>query len=131
MPGVRWECLARWHSRRTSSTGLYLDDWANPAYEAPAVPIFAANWDENGMIKLQYKNSTLSAYPIIPGWTIKCDVHGIGLQGAGAPSAIAPCGFARLLNLQTGAHTEPRNERECKSDAASYTTGPLYVLLSY
>ncbi|MHB2000818.1 MAG: hypothetical protein ACYCSI_11655 [Solirubrobacteraceae bacterium] len=112
-----------------SGTTVFASDY--PAYEAMGVPIFSANWDLNGMIKLQYKDSTLSAYPIIAGLTLKCSASGVGLQGGGAPPEVAPYGSARLINLATGAHTVPRNARECKSDASIYTAGPLYLSLSY
>ncbi len=104
-----------------------------PAYQTLGVPIFSSNWDVNGMIKLQYKTAALSAYPLIPGLSLSCSAHGVSLQGAGAgPSAIvAPYGTARLLDVRTGAHSRPRDERECKAQSPSYPPGPLYLSSGY
>lgn len=102
-----------------------------PAYETLGVPIFSSSWDVNGMIKLQYKDGSLAAYPVIAGLSLACRADGVGLEGAGAPSVTAPYGTARLLDVSTGLHTAPRNERECRARAASYTSGPLTLSTSY
>lgn len=102
-----------------------------PAYETLGVPIFSSSWDVNGMIKLQYKDGTLSAYPLIPGLSLTCRADGIGLAGAGAPAITALYGSARLLDVGTGRHSEPRDERECQSVEGDYTPGPLDLSLTY
>jgi hypothetical protein len=102
-----------------------------PAYQTLGVPIFSSSWDVNGMIKLQYKDGTLSAYPVLPGLKLTCDAVGVGMQGPGAPAVIATYGSARLLDVQTGRHSDPRNERECQHVAETYTPGALYQSLTY
>jgi hypothetical protein len=114
-----------------AGTTVFVADY--PAYQTLGVPIFSANWDVNGMIKLQYKTPFLSAYPIIPGLSLACHPTGVGLQGAGAgPSgATVPYGMARLLDVRTGQHSQPRNIRQCKAVAGSYPAGPLSRSLTY
>jgi hypothetical protein len=102
-----------------------------PAYQTLGVPIFSSSWDVNGMIKLQYKDGTLSAYPVIAGLSLVCRADGVGLQGAGAPTITAPYGTAQLLDVGTGRHSRPGDERECQAVAASYAPGPLYLSLTY
>jgi hypothetical protein len=102
-----------------------------PAYETLGVPIFSSSWDVNGMIKLQYKDGTLSAYPVIAGLSLVCRADGVGLQGVGAPAVTAPYGTARLLDAATGRNARPNDERACQAVAGTYTPGPLYLSLTY
>lgn len=115
--------------RLPSGTTVFTSNY--PANETLGVPIFTANWDVNGMIKLQYKDGTLSAYPVLPGLSLVCRGSGVGIQGVGAPTITAPYGAARLLDVETGRHSQPRNERECHAEAGSYVPGPLYLSLTY
>jgi hypothetical protein len=102
-----------------------------PAYQTIGVPIFAATWDVNGMVKLEYDDGTLSGYPITPGLELDCRADGIGLRGVGAPPATAPYGSARLLNLETGEHTTPQSRRACQAVTHRYVAGPLYLSGAY
>jgi hypothetical protein len=102
-----------------------------PAYQTLGVPIFSANWDVNGMIKLQYKDGTLSAYPVLPGSSLICRAKGVGLQGTGAPAVMAPYGTALLFDVHTGRHSQPHSQQDCQSVASSYTPGPLYLSYTY
>jgi hypothetical protein len=102
-----------------------------PAYQTLGVPIFAVQYDIDGMIKLQYKDGSLSAYSVVPGLSLQCRANGVGLIGEGAPTVTAAYGAARLLNLQTGQHSRPRDERECRAEAGGYMPGPLYLSLTY
>ena len=83
------------------------------------------------MIKLEYKDGTLSGYPITPGLEVACHPDGVGLRGVNASPTIAPYGKARLLNLQTGEHSEPQSQRECQRVAGRYIPGPLYLMSDY
>jgi hypothetical protein len=91
------------------------------------VPIFAANWDENGMIRLEYENDTLAAFPMLEGMTVACGPEGVSLAGAGAPPNVSPYGYARLLDLGTGKHAQPRNRKQCEAVAGDFVPGPLYL----
>jgi hypothetical protein len=110
-------------------TTVFTSDY--PDYQALGVPIFSSQYDIDSMIKLQYKDGLLAAYSVLPGLSLQCGIDGVGLIGEGAPVAIAQYGTARLLDLQTGRHSQPRNERECKAVAGSYVPGPLYLSLTY
>lgn len=102
-----------------------------PAYQALGVPIFSSSWDVDGMIKLWYKDGSLSAYPILKGLTIACRANGAGLQGVGAPSVTARYGAVRFLNVSSGEHARPYNERKCQAEAGRYVPGPQYVSINY
>jgi hypothetical protein len=104
-----------------------------PAYQTLGVPIFSASWDVNGMIKLQYKDATLQAYPLLPGLSISCRADGLGLSGAGTgPSgATAAYGKAWLLDVHTGRHIRPDSQRNCAAAVPHYPAGPLYLSSSY
>jgi hypothetical protein len=102
-----------------------------PASQTLGVPIFSTDWDVNGMIKLQYRDGTLSAYPVLPGLRLVCGSAGLGLQGPGAPVVTAPYGTAWLLNVQTGQHVLPKDERKCQAVVGGYTPGPLYLSFTY
>jgi hypothetical protein len=101
-----------------------------PAYQTLGVPIFASTWDLNGMVKMEYSDWTLSAYPMIQGLKLTCQADGVDLHGAGALPEV-PYGRARLLDLQTGRHSDPHTRRECLAVAGSYSPGPLYLSTAY
>jgi len=102
-----------------------------PAYQALGVPIFSSSWDVDGMIKLRYKDGSLSAYPILTGLTLACRANGVGLQGVGAPGVTARYGAVRFLNVSSGEHARPYNERECRAVAGRYVPGAEYVAINY
>jgi hypothetical protein len=108
---------------------LFTSDY--PANQTLGVPIFSSSWDVNGMVKLQYKDGTLSAYPVLPGLTLVCRETGIGLQGPGAPIVNVSYGKALLLDVHTGGHARPIDRRECNSTVGGYTPGPLYLSTNY
>jgi len=83
------------------------------------------------MIKLAYKNGTLSAYPVLPGLSLVCDDAGVKLRGPGAPPATAAYGSAVLLDVASGRHTQPADRKSCAASAGSYVPGPLYLSLEY
>lgn len=115
--------------RLPAGTTVFTSDY--PAYEALGVPIFSSSWDVNGMIKLQYKDSVLAAYPVLEGQGLICKANAIWLAGSGAPTAIAKYGMARFLNVHTGEHAQPRNRKQCEAVAGKYTPGAPYVSIEY
>lgn len=102
-----------------------------PAYQTVGVPIFAALWDMNGMIKLEYGDGSLSAYPMLEGMSVACGPQGAGLQGPGAPSVLAPYGKARFLDLSNGEAATPSSQRQCQAIAPRFVPGPLYLQYGY
>lgn len=100
-----------------------------PAYLSPGVPIFAASWDLNGAIKLEYDDGSLSAYPMTEGMRVICGREGISLEGSVAP--VSPYGKARLLDLGNGEHVTPRTRRQCLAVADRYVPGPFIMTGAY
>lgn len=98
-----------------------------PAYFTLGVPIFSATWDEYGMIRLEYENDTLAAYPMLEGMSVHCGPEGVSLSGPGAPPVTAPYGKAKLLDLGNGDHAAPASRGQCEAVAGSYVPGPLYL----
>lgn len=102
-----------------------------PAYQTLGVPIFAATWDLNGMIKLDYHDGSLSAYPITPGLRLVCQADGVGMSGTEEIPPVAPYGKVRLVDLQSGSHSAPRSRRQCRAVADRYVAGPSYLSYAY
>ncbi len=104
---------------------------AYPANQAPGVPILSTTWDFNGMVKMEYDDDSLSAYPVLPERSLGCRPGGVTLEREGEREVIAPYGTVRLLDLQSGRQAAPQNRRECLRTAGSYVPGPLYLSLTY
>jgi hypothetical protein len=121
--------IKREYPRLPPETTLFTSGY--PAYQTLGVAIFAATWDVNGMVKLEYDDGTLSGYPVIPGMELVCGPDGVGLRGEGAPPVTAPYGRARLLDLASGAHSAPRDRRQCEAVAGRYVAGPMYLQGDY
>ncbi|MFL5898124.1 MAG: hypothetical protein ACJ76D_06620 [Solirubrobacterales bacterium] len=102
-----------------------------PAYETVGVPIFAALWDMSGMIKLEYEDGSLSAYPMLEGMSLACRRRGVALVGPGAPATAVPYGKARFLDLGNGQATTPRTWRRCRSAAPHFVPGPTSLQSGY
>lgn len=115
------------HLRR--GTTVFVADY--PANQTLGVPIFSSTWDVNGMVKLQYKDGTLRAYPVLSGLTLVCLADGIAMRGPGAPTGVARYGDALLLDALTGHHVQPGSKHECDTRVGSFTPGPLYLTTSY
>jgi hypothetical protein len=104
---------------------------AYPAYYTLGVPIFSANWDLNGMVKMEYDDGSLEGYPLFEGSSLECRPDGIAMSGAVESRDVTPYGDAHLLNLQTQRHSTPRDRRQCEAEIANYPPGPLYVMYAY
>ena len=109
---------------------------AYPANQTLGVPILATTWDLNGMVKLEYDDDNLSAYPLVPGLKLACLPQGVSAQQVGPdevepPGVTAPYGSVRLLDLTNGRHAAPRNRRGCERVVGDYIPGPLYLSLEY
>lgn len=102
-----------------------------PAYETIGVPVFAALWDMNGMVKLEYDDGSLSAYPMLEGMSVACGQKGAGLTGPGAPASLVPYGKARFLDLGSGEGAMPRSRQQCEAIAPRFVPGPMYLQGGY
>lgn len=102
-----------------------------PAYQTLGVPVFAATWDLNGMVRLQYKDGTLRAYPVTEELKAVCRARGLGIESQDEITPLIPYRTVRLLDVPTGATDRPRNRRECAAVIDSYPPGPLYLSTTY
>lgn len=130
--GAEMEAVRRIHDRfprLPPETTLFAS--AYPAYQTVGVPIFAATWDLDGMVKTEYGDGTLAAYPVIYGTRLVCRAEGVRLVGSGVETWPARYGHARLLDLETGRYSRPKTREECRAVAGSYVPGPLYLSVAY
>jgi hypothetical protein len=103
-----------------------------PANQTLGVPILATTWDFDGMVKMEYDDSTLSAYPVLPEQHVGCRDKSVTLEREGGEVVVtAAYGSVRLLNFQSGRHSAPRNRRECRRVANGFVPGPLYLSTAY
>ena len=108
---------------------LFVSDY--PANQSPNVPILAATWDFDGMVKLAYDDSSLSASPVLPGLELQCRNSGIALEQEGTAVITGRYGVVRLLNLSTGTKAAPAGRHDCQRVIKSYTAGPLFLSPGY
>jgi len=102
--------------------------FGGPAYTQPGVPVFAASWDLNGAVQLSYNDSTLVAYPVTEGGSIKCTASGFALDlGQGSASWIIYGGVA-LLDVATHSASKPATASECSTVLPKFAPGPLTTL---
>lgn len=111
------------------STTLFVSGY--PAYQTLGVPIFSTTWDLDGMIKTQYEDWTLSAYPVLAETQIVCHPDGIRLEGLGSVGPLVPYGHAQFFDFATHRRAHPDSSEACRAVAASYAPGPLYLSTSY
>ena len=102
-----------------------------PAYQTLGVPVFATTWDLNGMIRLQYEDGTLGAYPITEELKATCQAKGLRVDEQNEDIPVAPYGTVRLFNVQTGEDARPQTRHQCTRLLNSYPPGPLYLSTSY
>ncbi len=102
-----------------------------PAYYTWGVPIFAATWDVGGMLKDEYKDGTLSGYPVYEGNELVCRKDGVAMAGVEASPYVAPYGAARLLSIATGKHAIPVNRADCEQLLEDFPPGQAYIMYAY
>jgi hypothetical protein len=102
-----------------------------PTYQTLGVPILAATWDFDGMVKDHYETYEVSAYPLLEGWSLHCLSKGVELEGEGTPLRFAPYGEARLMNLEAETAFRPRDQRSCLKVVDQLAPGPLYLSAAY
>ena len=102
-----------------------------PANQTLGVPILGSIWDLDGMVKLEYDDMSLRAYPILPGLQLVCRAKGVALVGTGAPERAAPYGTARLLDLSLGRRAAPRSAEACRRIVRDFVPGQLYLSVAY
>jgi hypothetical protein len=102
-----------------------------PANQTLGVPIYAATWDVDGVVKVQYRDSSLRAYPVLPGTHLACGPSSVRLVGPGADGIEASFPTARFLDVGSGRTATPRDAAECRREAPRFVPGPLYLSTTY
>jgi hypothetical protein len=104
-----------------------------PAYQTPGVPILATDWDYDGMIKMEYDDSSLSAYPLLEYLHVRlvCRAKDMVVQIEGRPEMVRAYGTVRLLDLATGVHANPKDPDECRRKVDEYVPGPTFLSETY
>ncbi len=110
-----------------------------PANQTLGVPIFTASYDLDGMVKMEYDDYSLSAYPIVEDFHVSCRANGVTLEKPDGEvferqderEVSAPYGTVLLLNLQTGSRAAPQSRRACRRVSRSYVAGPAYLSTTY
>jgi hypothetical protein len=102
-----------------------------PANQSLGVPILSADWDLDGMVKMEYDDMTLAGSPVLPENELACRAHHVALVRPPEPPITAKYGAVRLLDLQTGRKSAPRSQRECRRVVGHYVPGPLYLSAAY
>lgn len=104
-----------------------------PAYQAPGVPILATDWDYDGMVKMEYDDISLSAYPLLEYLHVRlqCRSGDMAVQIEGRPEKVVAYGTVRLLDLATGVHANPKSPDECRRKVDEYVPGPTFLSETY
>jgi hypothetical protein len=116
---------------RTLPSGTTMFIAGYPANQTLGVPILAATWDVDGMVKSEYEDGTLWAYAVLPGFHLVCHPDSIGLGGLGAPTTKGSYGTTLLVDLETQRWSKPRSRQACRKVVGSYVPGPLYLSITY
>lgn len=102
-----------------------------PAYQTLGVPILASTWDLDGIVKTEYGDGTLAAYPVVYGTRLVCAPEGVKLVGSGIDTWPAPYGTAYLFDLQSYRYSRPKTRGECRDVARKFLPGPGYLSFEY
>ncbi|HEV2945430.1 MAG TPA: hypothetical protein VGX26_09990, partial [Solirubrobacteraceae bacterium] len=99
--------------------------FGHPNEVAPGVVVFTSSWDLNGAVKLLYHNSSLSAYPLLPGSAIVCGPRQIFPSGDGYGETFGkPYGLAYLVDIGSRRVVAPRNRAQCNAVTNTFIPGP-------
>lgn len=102
-----------------------------PANQTVAVPILGSTWDLDGMVKMEWDDWTLRAYPILNGFELRCDPVGVTLLPGGGPPTTVSYGTATLIDLSDGQRSKPRDRAACGRVVGDYGPGPDYLGYGY
>lgn len=102
--------------------------FGGPAFTLPGVPVFAATWDLNGAVEINYDDFTLTAVPIISGVGLSCMANGIASSVGPGPSGISPYGRTTLVDIETDRASRPESQSQCARVLPGLRPGPLTVL---
>lgn len=99
-----------------------------PANQTLGVPILGSTWDLDGMVKMEWDDRTLGAYPILPGFEPRCRAEGVQIE---ALETTVAYGTAILVDLGDGQRSKPRDRAACRHVIDGYGPGPEYLTFGY
>jgi hypothetical protein len=99
--------------------------FGHPAFYAPGVPVFAAEWDLRGALKLVYRDPTLEGYPQMSGG-MACTATTVYPTGEGyGPAQGARYGRAFFVDAQTSTVLRVTDRRVCRKALERFKPGPF------
>jgi hypothetical protein len=116
--------------RPAPGTTLYSFDHAG--FYAPGVPVFGAEWDLNGAVKVEYHNGSLSAQPILQGMALTCAPDGVtpGTSGGGASHGQVPYGHAVAVDIAKQQAIALNTRADCVRATKRFQPGPAQLVAS-
>ncbi len=93
--------------------------------ENPGLPIFSSFWELRGAVQVTYDDSSIAAYPALPGTSVVCGRDGAYLSGqAYDPGFADSYGQIYLLDVPSGRLERPTDRRHCRAVAPDFLPGP-------
>jgi hypothetical protein len=89
------------------------------------VPVFAAVWDLRGALALRYSDTTLRAFPILPGSRLACGRSGVEMSNSNDVFERQAARYAKavFVDVPGDRRLEPASARACRQ-AARLTPPP-------
>jgi hypothetical protein len=99
-----------------------------PAQAGPEVPIFNKSWDLNGAVKLETNDSTVRAFPVYTGVSLRCGPGRVIIDGAGNyGNQRARYGRLFFLDVPAGRAERIRTPAQCRQALRSFHPGPQFA----
>jgi len=102
-----------------------------PLFYAPGIPVFAASWDLDGAVKIQYRDHSVRAQPVAPGETVACRPDGVALLPGGSPPGrpivSSPYGRTYIVHVPQAEPALVRSLRACVALAPHLKPGPAQL----
>jgi hypothetical protein len=105
---------------------IYL--FGHPAFYAPGVPVFAAQWDLDGAVKVHYRDPSLRGLPILAGMRLLCLRDGVTAQdqtvGYRGAKASVPYGRAFAVDAASRTALALDSRSACRAAERRFKPGP-------
>jgi hypothetical protein len=112
--------------------GTTFYSFGHAGFYAPGVPVFGAEWDLNGAVKIEYHDGSLAAQPILQGMVLTCAPDGVtpGTSGGGVTHGQVPYGKAVAVDIATQQAIALNSRAACLSAAKRFQPGPAQLVAS-
>lgn len=110
--------------RPAPHTTLYM--FGVPSRVAEHIPVFEANWDLNGAVKLMWDDGTLHGYPVFDGVEVVCAPRAVYPSKADefGTSEASSYGRALFVDGRTGRWRPVADRADCLAALREFTPGP-------